>query len=203
MPTTPTTRRVLAFAAAAALAGGTLTACGDDDGDTAAATEEGGPAAAVEAADDAESSAPATPEVVDGVLTVAMYDYGYRLPESVPVGTKLEVTNESASEVHEVVLFKRADDDTRTIEELLAEGEDALGPPLWVAAEAPGAANEIHPFGEMVLEEPGRYLLVCMIPTGADPEEWFEVAEATPGPPDVPGGPPHVAEGMWAEITVE
>jgi hypothetical protein len=45
---------------------------------------------------------------------------------------------------------------------------------------------------------------VCFIPTGADPQEYLTAAqEATDGPPQVEGGPPHVVHGMFAEFTVE
>ena len=41
-----------------------------------------------------------------------------------------------------------------------------------------------------------------MIPTGADPAVYLEAAAASDGPPQVDGGPPHVAHGMFAELTV-
>lgn len=50
----------------------------------------------------------------------------------------------------------------------------------------------------------GRNAIFCAIPTGADPEEYFAAsAESEGGPPDVEGGPPHFAMGMFAELIVE
>jgi len=56
--------------------------------------------------------------------------------------------------------------------------------------------------GDGSLDEPGRYFLVCVIPTGADPDEYLEKAATSDGPPDVAGGPPHLVEGMFGELTV-
>ena len=53
------------------------------------------------------------------------------------------------------------------------------------------------------LSQPGRYLLVCTIPTGADPAVYREKAKTATGPIEVPGGPPHVAKGMVSEVVVE
>lgn len=40
-------------------------------------------------------------------------------------------------------------------------------------------------------------------PTGVAPDEYLAAAAASGGgPPDVPGGPPHFAHGMVAELTV-
>lgn len=56
--------------------------------------------------------------------------------------------------------------------------------------------------GTGVLSEPGRYAVICAIPTGADPDEYLAAAaESEGGPPQVAGGPPHLAMGMFAEVT--
>jgi len=61
--------------------------------------------------------------------------------------------------------------------------------------------------GSPTLTEPGRYALICAIPTGADPQAYRDLFAAPPsdneGPPDIPGGPPHFTQGMFAELTVE
>ena len=52
--------------------------------------------------------------------------------------------------------------------------------------------------------EPGRYVVICAIPTGADPVAYFDPANQSPdGPPNVEGGPPHFTQGMYADLTVE
>lgn len=54
------------------------------------------------------------------------------------------------------------------------------------------------------LTEPGRYAIICAIPTRADPDEYLAAAaEAEGGPPVVDGGPPHFLAGMYAELVVE
>ena len=53
------------------------------------------------------------------------------------------------------------------------------------------------------LTEPGRYLVMCSIPTGVEPAEYLRAAAAANGQkPDVDGGPPHFTSGMFAELTV-
>ena len=68
---------------------------------------------------------------------------------------------------------------------------------------APPSGDGLVVEGTGVLTEPGRYAIICVIPTGADPGEYLAAAaEAEGGPPDVAGGPPHIVEGMFAELTV-
>jgi hypothetical protein len=68
---------------------------------------------------------------------------------------------------------------------------------------APGG-EQIPAVGDGILADPGRYAIVCVIPTGADPDEYLAAAaESDAGPPDVAGGPPHIANGMFAELVVE
>lgn len=49
----------------------------------------------------------------------------------------------------------------------------------------------------------GRYAVVCFIPTGADPQAYLEAAQTSDGPPQVAGGEPNVAKGMFAEVVVK
>ena len=125
-----------------------------------------------------------------------------------PAGTKLAVENISETELHEIVAFKVHDGETRSAEELLALPEEellaAVGPmPTTVLLAAPGAP-QIEALGDGTLAEPGRYLLLCGIPTGVDPDEYLAAAaEAAGGPPEVDGGPPHFTHGMFADLVVE
>ncbi len=58
--------------------------------------------------------------------------------------------------------------------------------------------------GDGTLNEPGRYLILCAIPTGADPAEYLAAAAASNGePPQVAGGAPHLAHGMIDDLIVE
>ncbi len=49
----------------------------------------------------------------------------------------------------------------------------------------------------MTLTQPGRYIFVCTIPTGADPAAYREAAKTPGPPPDVPGGPPTSPPAWW------
>lgn len=98
------------------------------------------------------------------------------------------------------------DDETRSVEELLALPEEELmalfpGPPATVLMAPPGG-EQVAAVGDGTLSEPGRYALVCFIPTGADPVAFMEQA-GPDGPPEVDGGPPHIVHGMHAELVVE
>jgi hypothetical protein len=180
------THLIAGLALAALLAG-----CGNDD-----------PAVSGE-------SATATDAAAGGdSVEITAVDYAFEgIPDTVAAGTELTLTNASEGEVHEMVVMKIDDDETRPIEELLAEGTD--GPPpdfltfAGVAVALPGEEG-FAPEGPVVLDEPGRYVMLCFIPTGADPAAYEEAmsSDATEAP-QVDGGPPHVAEGMAAEFTVE
>lgn len=155
--------------------------------------------------DDAEAAIPTSVEVI-GV------DYGYEgLPEEIVAGSDIVFRNESEVEVHEFVAVRLDDGDDRSVEQLLALPPDELGPLLSQASSviiAPPAVDGTPTDGMVVegsttLDQPGRYAIICVIPTGADPYAYLAAAaEAEGGPPDVPGGPPHAVEGMWAEVTV-
>jgi hypothetical protein len=204
---------------------GGLAACGSDDSAADTTTETPAattvvtpqsapatthPATHPDTTDADTTGAPPTTAVVDdGVLTIVLSDFAFGgLPETVPAGTKLAVQNISQTELHEIVAFKVADGETRSAAELLALPEEELlatvGPiPTTVLLAAPGAP-QIEALGDGTLAEPGRYLLLCAIPTGIDPAEYLAAAaEAAGGPPEVEGGPPHFTHGMYADLIVE
>lgn len=166
--------------------------------------------------DDAESAPAPTAEEVsatDEVTTpeaieVEMIDFGYLdLPASVPAGTQLSVINSSEAELHELVAFRLPDEEERSIQELLElppeELMPTLGAPATVLLAAPDGP-QIAAVGDGTLTEPGRYAIVCFIPTGVEPDVYLEAAAASDeGPPQVDGGPPHFAQGMYRELIVE
>jgi hypothetical protein len=144
----------------------------------------------------------------DMSITIEGVDYGFtNVPESVESGTELGFSNASSVELHELVAF-RVDSDV-PLEQLLglppAELEATLGAPVTVILQPPGAPEPIMAVGDGTLAEPGRYVLMCFIPIGADPAEYLAAAEAAGGkkPEGVAGGPPHFTAGMVAELTVE
>ncbi len=148
----------------------------------------------------------------DGPKTVTAADYKFEdLPETVKSGTQLSLENDSDKELHEMVAFRLKDTEKRPVADLakLSEAEfDGLaatpGPPAMVLLRAPGDAEQINAVGDGTLTETGRYMVVCFIPTGADPAAYLAASQTeTEGPPDVAGGPPHIVNGMFGEITVE
>jgi plastocyanin len=183
--------RLLGVVAAVTLAA-TLVSCGDDD-DSA---EPAAPAAAQVAASEGE------------VIEVEMVDYEFiGVPETAEVGSRITVVNNSQTEMHEVVALRLPDGEDRSLEELLQLPEDELDAllpemPDMVLLAAPGGP-QIDAVGDGTFTMPGRYVLVCGIPAGVDPEEFLAAAAENDGPPDVAGGPPHFALGMVAEITIE
>ncbi len=143
-------------------------------------------------------------------VTVTATDYKFEgLPKSIKAGTKLELVNASTKELHELVVQRIPDTEKRPVSELvkLPEKESEAifppGPPALVVLATPNRGAPIPAVGDGTLKEKGRYLVLCAIPTGADPAAYLKAAEAaTDGPPDVPGGAPHVEQGMFGEITV-
>lgn len=175
-------RRWISAGGAAVLAL-SLVGCGDDD------EEAGG-------------------EEASGEVEITAVDYAFQdVPSRVSPGTKLTLTNASSAELHELVALRLPDGEGRSLSELVALPEEELealftGEPATVLLAPPGGA-QIDAVGDGTLTESGRYVLVCFIPTGADPQAYLAAAQAaTDGPPQVEGGPPHFTQGMYAEVTV-
>lgn len=177
-----TTTALAALAASALLAACTDASAADGTGDDAAA---------------------------DGTIEVIGVDYGFDgLPETAAAGSTLTFRNGSDAEFHEMAVMRLADDEERSVDELLAlPPEEAMASMTFVgvAAAAPGETGEVIE-GDLTLEEAGRYVLTCFVPVGADPAvvaEAFGGAEGEDGPPDMGDGPPHAVQGMVAELIVE
>lgn len=182
-----TTFVACAFAALAVVG---LAACGDDD----------------------DASTPTEAAAGGQAVTITLSDYVFEgVPPTITSGTPIDVTNESADEAHELTAFRLPDTETRSLTELQALPPDEFGAlvpgaPALAFAARPNEDGELV-LGDGTLHEPGRYLLVCFIPTGADPDQVMvamKAAAADPGagPPQIDGGPPHVAAGMIAELVV-
>lgn len=144
-----------------------------------------------------------------GGHTIGLVDYAFaEVPAQVEAGSTLTIDNRSQQELHELVAVRLPDEEERTAEELVQLPPEELAPLFagvtLVQLQAPGRDEVVTPVGDGTLAEPGRYLLVCMIPTGADPQEYLAAAaETEEGPPQgVAGGPPHLVNGMWAELEV-
>jgi len=212
---TPSLRRphpALAAAAFVAVIGLAAPACSSDDDSGASGTDD----AAASATDNGVSADNNTDGGSDAgsadgeVLTVLGTDFDFEdLPDTIPAGTRLELANDSNVELHEIVAFRIDDDEDRSIDELIELPEDELMPilgfgPVTVIL-TPPEGEQINAVGDGTLTEPGRYALLCAIPTGIDPGVYLEAAaEAGDGPPMVDGGgPPHFVHGMYAEVTVQ
>lgn len=195
-----TTIRAVAAAAVMALL---VTGCGDDDDE--GATEDPGTTPSLPSDVEEEAETADGDESAEAVEVTAV-DYAFQgLPETAAPGTVLTIVNESEKELHELVAFRLADDETRSVEDLLAlpEGEFDPGRPATVLLAPPGG-EQIDAVGDGTLADPGRYAIICFIPTGADPAAYLEAAQETQeGPPQVAGGPPHFTAGMYSELLVE
>ncbi len=195
-----------------AAAGLLVAACGGDD-DQPSASDDPVTTATTEA-DDATTTTEAQAEPTtepDGVtVEVTAVDYGYEgLPQQVDAGTTLTLANDSTAEVHELVAFVLPETEQRTIDEIIALPQDELsglfaGPPALVVVSPPGSSPDdaIAVLGDGTLTEPGRYLVLCSIPTGAEPAAYLAAARAGGAPPDTPGASPHFAQGMYAGLAV-
>ncbi len=139
-------------------------------------------------------------------LEIEAVDYAFEgVPATARAGVHLRLHNASDREVHEAAVFRVAPQQADTqLDDLLAAVETdpmALGEFVGVAVALPGE-DGVEPDGPVVLDQPGRYVLVCFVPTGADPEA-YRAALETGNPPEIADGVPHLAQGMVAELTVE
>ncbi len=196
------TRAPLAGLAVAGLLA--LTACGDDTTDAAVATtvEDASPSTQPVTTD----ALPTEPNEASAV-EIAMADFGYGgIPDVIAAGTEIKVRNDSETELHEIVAVRLPDGDDRPIADIVDTDLEQLlsaGPPALVVLAEPGSDVNIVPVGDGALHEPGRYLLICAIPTGVDPATYLKAAAESNGQkPDVDGGPPHFVHGMYADIEV-
>jgi hypothetical protein len=185
-------RSLLAIAASALLV---LGACATDD-----------------EPEEVETTEEATPEATEtsaSALEVTGEDYSYAgVPDTIDAGTKINFKNGSDKEAHELVAFRLPDTETRTAEEIFklpeAELNAALGGPPVAVIVAEPEKDGMAVVGDGALNDAGRYVFACFIPTGADPAEYMKAAqESGDDAPVVAGGPPHFTQGMYAEATVE
>lgn len=171
-------------------------ACGDDDDGDDAATED------TTAGDDAAGE----------TVEVTGVNFAFEgLPDTIEAGSEISFTNDAEAELHEFVAVRIPDDEERSVEELLQLPQEELIPLLGqqvtdVVISTPGQTDTPGAVeGDGVLDEPGRYAVICAIPTGVDPQEYLDAAaETEQGPPQIEdAGPPHFTQGMFAEVTVE
>jgi hypothetical protein len=125
-------------------------------------------------------------------VEVTAVDYGYDADlDGVAAGTTAFDFTNTGTELHEMALVRINDDVTETVAELLELPEEEAETKMsfvGVAFAPPGEASTMY--AEL---DPGRYVAICFIPTGATSFENIETAE----------GPPHFTQGMVEEFTVE
>lgn len=175
-----------------------LAACGGDDDEPAAS---GDPIESEAEDETTTTEAPAEDDEAEGeTLEVTGVEYAYEgLDAEVEAGTELTFAN-GGQEVHELVLMRIDDDETRSIEELLQLPEEEAMQSvsmIGVSVAAPGEDGEIME-GELTVADAGRYAAICFIPVGTT-----EMPDGPPGEGEEPSGPPHFTQGMVQEFTVQ
>ena len=146
-------------------------------------------------------------------VEISGINYAYEgVPERLAVGSDLTFRNDATDEVHEMIVVRIDDAETRSVEELLnvpEEEVEALITDVGVSVALPGEAGIVVEGSDpIVLDQAGRYALICFLPVGSDVEMARELLSGPPpeeeGPPPSLGeGPPHFTQGMFAEIIVE
>lgn len=116
----------------------------------------------------------------------------------------MSLRNSSDGELHEFVAIRLPDDEQRSVSELIQNPEDLVAyfPNVATVIIAPPGENRFPVEGDGTLSQPGRYAIICAIPTGVDPGVYLAAAAESEGPPQVEGGPPHFVAGRYAEVVV-
>jgi hypothetical protein len=127
-------------------------------------------------------------------VTINGSEYEFTGQEALSAAGEYAITfTNTGNELHEFVLMRIDDDETRPLSELLMEeSAEEFTTEVAFAFACPGDSSE--PVAAD-LTEPGRYVAVCFIPVGTLPST---------SPEDFEGmGPPHAMQGMVAEIQVD
>jgi hypothetical protein len=115
------------------------------------------------------------PDVIEGPQAIEATGVDYRfedVPDTTAVGSGMTFRNASDVEAHQLILIRLPEDEDRPVTELAQLSREELGPTLdhvvGVSVAAPGEEGRLAT-GELTFDEPGRYALLCLVPTGADP----------------------------------
>jgi hypothetical protein len=150
-------------------------------------------------------------DLASGTIEITGTDFMYTgVPDEVATGAEFTFKNDSQNEVHEIVMVRIADGETRPLSELLELSEEESAEVtefkgVLVALPGTEGANPEGPGNSITMDEPGRYAIVCFIPEGADPDVVAEAMQnpEAEGPPDMGDGTPHAFLGMVAEYEVK
>ncbi len=160
-----------------------------------------------------EADATATADGAGEAIEVVGVDFAFEgVPAETTAGTSFTFTNASDAEVHEMIVMRIDDAETRPLEALLElpdEEVQQLVQPVGMQLALPGE-DGIDPESPatasppVTVSEPGRYVFLCFLPEGGDPEVYRAAlaGEGDGGPPDAGDGPPHATLGMVTELTV-
>ncbi len=152
------------------------------------------------------------PSPTPATYTIEAFDFGFRnVPQQMHLGSALELVNESTSEIHNLAVSKLTDDETRTIEELMAlppeaffsdaEGTGSLEVDMYVGVIHARPGEPAYD-GRVRINTPGRFLIVDLVPQGADVGAVVEAVAGNVSPMSVPGGLVGYQQGMIAIIEV-
>lgn len=134
-----------------------------------------------------------TPEDDAKPITITATEYAFEGTDALEAGGHFAVNFENhGKELHELHVARVDDGEERSMEELFQDpnGEDATTE-VGHAFACPGGVAES---AGVDMSEPGRYLVVCFMPTGLTPET---------DPADFAKlGPPHAKNGMAVEVDV-
>ena len=213
-------RQVLSVFAVVGLSAA-VAACGDDDdaADTedtttteAAAADEGEDhdmtAEAACSGDATEIFPPSAEPVVDAdpvTITAAEDEAGgttvYSFSENTStdlggIGSYAVTFRNDGAEMHELIVTRINDDETRSVADLLqaaagGENPEDFSSDVAAGSACPGKSSTIG----VEIAEPGRYVVLCFFPVGSEPG-------LTEAELDALEGPPHAAQGMITEVTV-
>ena len=210
-----TRRKLFALLMLFALALG-VAACGDDDEEPAASGDANDPTTTTTAADDGEGEGPDGPPEVnpcaEGVtpeeaglppaeepaegatpVSITAKDYEFVGADALDAGGSFAITlTNEGTELHEMAIVKLADDETRSVEEIMASGEEPETTDVAFGFACPGSSTVLN----ADVSAPGRYVALCFIPVGTTPETDPAVFASEDS------GPPHAMNGMIHEFTI-
>ena len=130
-----------------------------------------------------------------GTLAVTASEYAFGgIADTLEAGPVVIDFSNTGQELHHVAMMRINDDVTDTLDELLALPEAQAQHKLTAVGNAFAAPGEVG-FG-MVDLEPGRYIAICYLPTGATPENMPQIESGEHQ------GAPHFTHGMVQEFTV-
>lgn len=203
-------RHRLRTAASALLGAALVVAACNSDGETDDAVDGGPGPTADDAVTTAQPPATSTTEPLDDrVVEVELADFAFEgLPGSVPAGTRLTITNSSDVELHKLSALPLPAGDDLLAEDLLTMPGDQLAEilrvrPATVPTAGPGGP-QVEEVGDGTLTVPGRYLLICAVPVGLDPDDYLDQLQGDGRRPQVSGGGvPHFRLGMVSDLVVE